>query len=215
MQADRSRPLASPSPPYGYQSANHPLSLRSPLFAAPEQFVEPAAPFAFDVYSLGLCFLRLAWPALQEEAALRRFREELRDADGDLQACGHPGSTPAPLLPALTFVLPPPDRLQAWLQLQLSATALPPQLAPGVAAFPASDPLALALLRAMLNPVPAKRPAVEACLAEAADAEELSPQLVRSFPSSVQQVQNARYKRLSCAATKNHARAGIMFLMID
>ena len=165
MQADRSRPLASPSPPSRYQSANHPLSLRSPLFAAPEQFVEPAAPFAFDVYSLGLCFLRLAWPALQEEAALRRFREELRDADGDLQACGHPGSTPAPLLPALTFVLPPPDRLQAWLQLQLSATALPPQLAPGVAAFPASDPLALALLRAMLNPVPAKRPAVEACLA--------------------------------------------------
>ena len=86
MQVRCSRPLASPSPPSRHQSANHPLSSRSPLFAAPEQFVEPAAPFAFDVYSLGLCFLRLAWPSLQEEAALRRFREELRDADGDLQA---------------------------------------------------------------------------------------------------------------------------------
>ena len=70
MQARCSRPLASPSPPSRHQSANHPLSSRSPLFAAPEQFVEPAAPFAFDVYSLGLCFLRLAWPSLQEEAAL-------------------------------------------------------------------------------------------------------------------------------------------------
>ena len=34
-----------------------------------------------------------------------------------------------------------------------------------MAAFPASDPSALALLRAMLHPDPARRPAVDACLA--------------------------------------------------
>ena len=119
----------------GYDLSRSPCS---PLFAAPEAFVSPTDPFAFDVYSIGLTLLRLAWPALRTDDGLRAFRRELAEAGGDLQA---------------------------WLRLQLSATVLPPELAPGVAAFPASDPSALALLRAMLHPDPARRPAVDACLA--------------------------------------------------
>ena len=119
----------------GYDLSRSPCS---PLFAAPEAFVSPSDPFAFDVYSIALTLLRLAWPALRTDDGLRAFRHELGEAGGDLQA---------------------------WLRLQLSATALPPELAPGVAAFPASDPSALALLRAMLHPDPARRPAVDACLA--------------------------------------------------
>jgi len=119
----------------GYDLSRSPCS---PLFAAPEAFVSPTDPFAFDVYSIGLTLLRLAWPALRTDDGLRAFRRELGEAGGDLQA---------------------------WLRLQLSATVLPPELAPGVATFPASDPSALALLRAMLHPDPARRPAVDACLA--------------------------------------------------
>ena len=31
----------------------------SPLYAPPEQFVDPEHPWAFDVFSIGLCVLRL------------------------------------------------------------------------------------------------------------------------------------------------------------
>ena len=119
----------------GFDAGRSPCS---PLFAPPEGFLAPHAPYAFDVYSIGLTFLRLAWPALRTDAALRSFRDELeRGAGGDLQA---------------------------WLRTQLGTTALPPDLVASLGAFPGSDPSALALVRAMLSTDPARRPAVDACL---------------------------------------------------
>lgn len=45
----------------GYDASRSPCS---PLFAPPERFVDPQHPFAFDVFSIGLVFLRLCWPSL-------------------------------------------------------------------------------------------------------------------------------------------------------
>ena len=119
----------------GYDASRSPCS---PLFAPPERFVDAGHPFAFDVFSAGMLFLRLAWPSLlatDEQAAA--FQAEI----------GRAGS------------------LSAWLAPQLTATVLPPELTGALASFPADDGSDFALLAAMLAPDPARRPTVDAILA--------------------------------------------------
>ena len=111
----------------------------SPLYAPPEQFVDPEHPWAFDVFSIGLCVLRLGLRCLTTDEQLASFRDELRNSDGDLEK---------------------------WLRTKLDATAVEPTLLSDLAAaFPPEAPSdGFALLCAMLRADPARRPSVDALL---------------------------------------------------
>ncbi|KAL1495982.1 hypothetical protein AB1Y20_014622 [Prymnesium parvum] len=116
----------------GYDASHSPCS---PLFAPPEQFIDPQHPFAFDVYSIAITFLRLSWPSLlRTDAQLRTFRRRLAAAG--------------------TF--------EEWLRRELSATAVSPSVAEALEVFPGSevDPLQAAMLRTD----PGRRPPVSSLL---------------------------------------------------
>ena len=58
----------------GYDRTQSPCT---PLFAPPEQFVDPLYPWSFDVYSIGITVLKLCWPMLgPDEEALNDFCSE-------------------------------------------------------------------------------------------------------------------------------------------
>jgi serine/threonine protein kinase/serine/threonine protein phosphatase PrpC len=106
---------------------------------APEAFADPEHPFSFDVFSAGICFLRLSWPAaLRTDAAVAEFRQQLSAAGGDLER---------------------------WIRIRLQATVLREDWLEGLSSFPGADPAALALVRAMLHVDPAARPSADALLA--------------------------------------------------
>jgi len=65
----------------GYRADRGPCSL---LYAPPEQLLDCNAPFAYDVFSAAVVWLRCAMPALQgtDDAPLENFRAELTAADG-------------------------------------------------------------------------------------------------------------------------------------
>ena len=108
----------------------------SPLYAAPEQYLDPAAPFAFDCFSIGICFLRLSLRSLASDEALAAFREELRSGGGDLEA---------------------------WISMKLLDTAVDSDLVEDLSvAFPGE---ALGVVCAMLRADPSRRPTLEALLA--------------------------------------------------
>lgn len=112
----------------------------SPLYAPPEGFVDPEHPWAFDVFSIGVCVVRLALRCVTDDAQMAAFRKELCQCDGDLGQ---------------------------WVRTRLAATAVEPTLVQDLAAaFPqdvSSD--GFALLSAMLRPDPAARPSVASLLA--------------------------------------------------
>lgn len=111
----------------------------SPVYSPPERFADTEHPFAFDVFAAAVCFLRLAWPAaLRTEEATEEWRAELAAAGGDLER---------------------------WLRTRVRATAVPEAWLDSLAAFPAADAAAFAVLRSMLHPDPAFRPSVDAVLA--------------------------------------------------
>lgn len=111
----------------------------SQLYSAPESFADPEHPFSFDVFSAGICFLRLSWPAaLRTDEALSEFRDQLAAAGGDLER---------------------------WMRIRLHATVLRDDWLSGLSSFPGNDPAALALVRAMLQADPAARPSADALLA--------------------------------------------------
>lgn len=70
----------------GYRADRGPCS---PLYCAPEQFLSESHPFAYDVFSVALVFLRCAMPALHGSAGradepLAAFRAQLGAAGGRL-----------------------------------------------------------------------------------------------------------------------------------
>ena len=121
----------------GYDPARSPCS---PLYAPPEEFVDLEHPQAFDVFAIGMCYLRLALRALRTDEQCARFRSELA-------ACG--------------------GELDAWVRLRLSETVVDATLqADLAAAFPSSrdGSSRFALVRAMLRTSPAQRPTIDSLL---------------------------------------------------
>ena len=69
----------------------------SPLYAPPEQFASPDFPFAFDVYCLGISYLRLSLSCLKSDSQLEAFRIELSSlAGGASPAAAAPEPVPQP-----------------------------------------------------------------------------------------------------------------------
>mmetsp|Transcript_6112 Transcript_6112/g.17103 ORF Transcript_6112/g.17103 Transcript_6112/m.17103 type:complete len:529 (-) Transcript_6112:61-1647(-) len=69
----------------GYRGAER--GVRTLLFCAPEEFVEAEHPYAFDVYSAAITWLRCVIPGLRRsEDALFDVRMEIRDERHDLEA---------------------------------------------------------------------------------------------------------------------------------
>ena len=67
----------------GYRGKNK--GVRNLLYCAPEEFVEEDHPYAFDVYSVAICWLRIIVPGLQSsEDDFFQFRTDLRDCHHDL-----------------------------------------------------------------------------------------------------------------------------------
>ena len=112
----------------------------SPLYAPPEQFVNPEHPWAFDVFAIAMCVLRIALRRLGSDEGVTAFRTELA------QCGGH---------------------LDEWVRNRLADTAIEPTLLDDLtSAFPSESPVdGFALLAAMLRPDPAARPSVDALLA--------------------------------------------------
>ena len=108
----------------------------TPLYAAPELYADPRYPFAFDVFSLGVSYLRLGLSALRTDAALEAFRAELAACDG---------------------------RLDDWVRSRLRSTALDSNLAEELGQLFPGD--AFSLVASMLRSDPARRPSVQALLA--------------------------------------------------
>ncbi|EOD37656.1 hypothetical protein EMIHUDRAFT_225232 [Emiliania huxleyi CCMP1516] len=82
----------------------------SPLYAPPEQFASPDFPFAFDVYCLGISYLRLSLSCLKSDSQLEAFRIELSSlAGGASPAAAAPeplsDALPADSLPLLAAML--------------------------------------------------------------------------------------------------------------
>ena len=68
----------------GYRGAER--GVRTLLFCAPEEFVEAEHPYAFDVYSAAITWLRCVMPGLrQSEDALFDWRLDVRDQKHDLE----------------------------------------------------------------------------------------------------------------------------------
>ncbi|KOO28106.1 hypothetical protein Ctob_010043 [Chrysochromulina tobinii] len=136
----------------GYDASRSPCT---PEYAAPEKFVDPLHPWAFDVYSIAITLLKLCWPLLRAPTdgavlgtgsavddtkgalGLTRFREQLERSGHDLDA---------------------------WLRIGLGETALDPLLSASLDALPAGDASLLAMLRAMLVSEAARRPSIDALL---------------------------------------------------
>lgn len=69
----------------GYRGAER--GIRTLLYCAPEEFVEAEHPYAFDVYSAGVTWLRTVIPGLRKsEDALFDLRVAIRDERHDLEA---------------------------------------------------------------------------------------------------------------------------------
>lgn len=136
----------------GYDASRSPCT---PEYAAPEKFVDPLYPWAFDVYSIAITLLKLCWPLLRAPTdgavlgagsavddtkgalGLTRFREQLERSGHDLDA---------------------------WLRIGLGETALDPLLSASLDALPAGDASLLAMPRAMLVSEAARRPSIDALL---------------------------------------------------
>ena len=118
----------------------------SPIYAPPEQFADESHPWAFDVYSCAVCYLRLCLPSLRSDEGLDAFRAELSAAGtGGAAAGGELGD------------------LRLWVREKLGATALNPEFVESLSlAFPGDS---LALVGAMLRPDPSRRPSIESLLA--------------------------------------------------
>jgi len=70
----------------GYRGAEK--GVRSLLYCAPEEFVEEGHPYAFDVYSAAVCWLRLMVPGLNSantEDDFFQFRMDVRNCQHDLE----------------------------------------------------------------------------------------------------------------------------------
>ena len=68
----------------GYRGENK--GVRNLLYCAPEEFVDQDHPYAFDVYSIAVCWLRLMVPGLRySEDAFFQFRMDVRDCQHDLK----------------------------------------------------------------------------------------------------------------------------------
>ena len=69
----------------GYRGAER--GIRTLLYCAPEEFVEAEHPYAFDVYSAAITWLRTVIPGLRKsENALFDLRVAIRDKQHDLEA---------------------------------------------------------------------------------------------------------------------------------
>ena len=69
----------------GYRGENK--GVRNLLYCAPEEFVEVDHPYAFDIYSVAACWLRIMIPGLRSsEDDFFNFRTDVRDCRHDLQA---------------------------------------------------------------------------------------------------------------------------------
>mmetsp|Transcript_33295 Transcript_33295/g.49610 ORF Transcript_33295/g.49610 Transcript_33295/m.49610 type:complete len:523 (-) Transcript_33295:147-1715(-) len=60
----------------GFQAGKGPLSI---LYCAPEEFLEENHPYAFDIYSAAVCWLRLMIPGFRHQNDLYNFRLAVRD----------------------------------------------------------------------------------------------------------------------------------------
>ena len=61
----------------GYDASASPCT---PLFAPPERFIDLEHPWAFDVWSAAVTFLRLCWPAVDDDDKLQAFLLQLERA---------------------------------------------------------------------------------------------------------------------------------------
>lgn len=108
-------------------------------YSPPEGCPDPDHPYASDIYSAAICYLRLVWPGvLDTDKAVLKFREQLTAADGDLEV---------------------------WLRTQLGRSVVPETLLRGFERFPGTNLEAFAAVRAMLSPDAARRPSADALLA--------------------------------------------------
>ncbi|KAG5179971.1 kinase-like domain-containing protein [Tribonema minus] len=120
----------------GYDYMRSPCS---PFYCAPEQFIDESCPWAFDVYSVGVVWLRCVFPQLHDEAAWEEWYQEFQAADHDLDL---------------------------WLQRELSDDAMPGGMLEGLAFFTGDGGRGWRLLKQMLCTRPKERLSLDLLLSD-------------------------------------------------
>ncbi|CAM9709994.1 unnamed protein product [Chrysoparadoxa australica] len=118
---------------------NYRKSPCSPVYCAPEEFIDEKHPWQFDVYSVAICWMQCVFTCLDSSGAMVSFREELG-------AAKHNADT--------------------WLQAKLSDDALADGFIDGLTFFTEDGGRGWRLLKRMLEPDPSKRITVDELLSD-------------------------------------------------
>lgn len=120
----------------GYNANKSPCS---PFYCAPEEFLDESHPWAFDVYSLGVVWLRCVFPHLHSEPAWEEFYHELKLSEHDIDV---------------------------WLQRKLGDDVMPAGMLEGLEFFTDDAGRGWRLLKAMLKRKPSERLALDFLLSD-------------------------------------------------